>query len=201
MQNFLKKFAGVNNFGFPTDGTGGQRLFKRGVRGGVAAQFEPMFVFGPLAIDPANTPGIPGNIRVNVHIKITVASGPTNGRSTRPIPFPSASMFPTQADCALQRIGHIRPPVRALFFANFRFAGILHLPYTIYPFFGLRVFTGLEMAFLAGRPLFLVSCTDFAGFRAILGRSCTISGVLCAISAGFCSIGWLHQKNVPVPVL
>lgn len=63
---FSKKFGPVHNPGIPTDGTGGQRLFKRGVRGGVSAQFEPMFVFGPLDHYPANAVRVPDNMGVNL---------------------------------------------------------------------------------------------------------------------------------------
>ena len=132
------------------------------------------------------------------HIKTTLASGPTNVRSMRPIPFPSVAQCATRQysatgtndfDCGATwpRTEHIRPPVPALFLANFRFAGILVLPRVIYHFLFLIRFTGFFVAFPGGRPL--------------LRFGCAISGAFRAISAGFCSIGWLHQKNVPVPVL
>lgn len=94
------------------------------------------------------------------------------------------------------------------FFANFRFAGILILPRVIYHFLFLIRFTGFFVAFPGGRPLLRLGCTISGALRAILAGLCSISGVfraipavLCSISADFCSIGWLHQKNVPVPVL
>lgn len=61
----------------------------------------------------------------------------------------------------MRRTAHIPPPIRALFLLNFRFAGISARLGTSYPFFFLRVFTGLEIAFFAGRPLFLGSVPDF----------------------------------------
>lgn len=61
-QIFSKKFGPVHNPVIPTDGTGCQRLFKRGVRGGVLAQFEPMFVFGPLDHYTAYPNGVPDNL-------------------------------------------------------------------------------------------------------------------------------------------
>ena len=146
------------------------------------------------------------------HIKTILVLGPINVRSMRPIPFPSALMLPTHPVSASQNnafdyvatsqhTAHIRPPVPVLFFANFRFAGIVVLPWVIYPFFVLRVFTAFFLAFPGGRPLLRFGCAFCGAFRAILSRFCSIFVGSCAISGGFCSIGWLHQKNVPVPVL
>ena len=77
--------------------------------------------------------------------------------------------------------------VWALFLANFLFAATLRQSYRNYRFLIFVCFTGFFVAFPGGRPL--------------LRLGCAISGAFRAISAGFCSIGWLHQKNVPVPAL
>lgn len=64
--NFAKKFCFVLNPWIPSDRSGRQRLFKRGVGRTVLAQFEPMFEFGPLDHNPANPVRVPGNISVNL---------------------------------------------------------------------------------------------------------------------------------------
>lgn len=152
---------------------------------------------------------------VNHHIKTTLVLGPTNARSTRPILFPSVAQYATHQnsatgtigfdyDALLPRTGCIRPPVRALFYPNFRFVGTLARIGITYPFFFLRVFTGLEMALFAGRPLFLAGCAILAAFRAGFGVFCSISGRLCAQSTKFCTIPprkWSHWVQSFEPTL
>ena len=133
-------------------------------------------------------------------IKTISASGPTNARSMRPIPFPYFAQYATRPRYASgtndfgcvassQRIARIPPPVRALFFANFRFAGISSRLGTTYPFFFLRRFTGFFGAF----PGMVV----FRG-RPRLGFGCNISLTMFGTVSDFSA---LHQKNVAVPVL
>ena len=99
----------------------------------------------------------------------------------RPIPFPYFARYATRPRYASgtndfgygalsQRTGRIRPPVRALFLANFRFAATLRQSYTIYHFFRFASFYGLFCG-LSGRasafPLWLF---DFRGFSCDSGR-------------------------------
>ena len=86
----------VHNFWFPMDRTNGQRLFKRGVGISVAAQFEPMFVFGPLAIYPANAVRIPFNPGLNLLFHA--------GRKFLCVPGPSAATTDVVSGRILQRI-------------------------------------------------------------------------------------------------
>ena len=66
------------------------------------------------------------------------------------------------------------------------------------------------MAFLAGRPLFFVFGTSLVAFGTVFRDFGTDSGVFGTVFRDFGtdsgvfgtdSTGWLHQKNIPVPVL
>lgn len=91
--NFAKKFCFVLNRRIPSYRSGRQRLFKRGVGRPVLAQFEPMFVFGPLDHNPANPVRVPGNIRVNLcfHSSLSVVQPKYRTR----IGFVCTRRFPT----------------------------------------------------------------------------------------------------------
>ena len=152
---------------------------------------------------------------VSIHIKTMLGWGSIISHSMRPIPVPALSISPIFPACATQSIcagcggrgqqtGCIVSSVRALFLANFRFAGILLHPYSIYPFLGLRVLFGREMAFFGGRPLFLADCAFLVLPRAIFGAFCAIFDGSCAQSTKFCTIPprkWSHCVHSFEPTL